>query len=227
MRTCDVDGCDKSHRARGLCATHYNQQHQPNRHAKVIVQCSACGASVEKCSSTGKARRPVCSERCRYRVTFGRWPEDRGALIGPMPPTCATRKAPETSTPALRFVGGTCLWCGATFLHDLRRSGVPSKHCSDRCTRKAVDARRDQRKGRFTVTRVLRSAIYERDQWTCQLCMLPVDNTLPPHHPWAATLDHIECQSWTLIPDHSPSNLRLAHRMCNSIRGDETYHHAG
>lgn len=225
--TCSEAGCDRPLRARGLCSSHYNQAHQPNRHAPRLVQCAACGMDVMKMGGGGNARRPICSDRCRYKVTHGRWPGENKQLIGPMPATCQAQPPAAATEPALRFVGGTCLWCGATFLHDLRRSGVPSKHCSDRCTRKAVDARRDQRKGRFTVTRVLRSAIYERDQWTCQLCMLPVDNTLPPHHPWAATLDHIECQSWTLIPDHSPSNLRLAHRMCNSIRGDETYHHAG
>lgn len=27
-------------------------------------------------------------------------------------------------------------------------------------------------------------------------------------------------------PDHSPANLRLAHRWCNSVRGDESIHAA-
>jgi len=53
--------------------------------------------------------------------------------------------------------------------------------------------------------------------------MHPVDAALPPNDRWAATLDHIECQSWALMADHSEANLRLAHRMCNSIRSDERY----
>lgn len=65
-----------------------------------------------------------------------------------------------------------------------------------------------------------RHAIYERDNWTCQLCMKPVDKTLPALDRMAATLDHIECQSWVLVPDHSDQNLRLAHRSCNSKRRD-------
>jgi len=227
MKTCTVDGCDKQHRARGLCATHYNQEHQPNRHAKVIVQCAACGANIEKCGSNGTKRRPICSERCRYKVTYGRWPGEDKQLIGPTPPTCQIAPPPAPSNAALRFVGGTCLWCSTTFVHDLRKSGVMSKHCTERCARKAANARYDQRKGRFAISRRLRLGIYERDQWTCQLCTMPVESTLPPEHPWAATLDHIECQSWVLVPDHSSANLRLAHRMCNSIRNNEAYHHAG
>lgn len=72
-------------------------------------------------------------------------------------------------------------------------------------------------------SRQFRLAIYERDGWTCQLCGDPVDWTLDPFDPWAATLDHIVCQAWTDEPDHSPSNLRLAHRWCNSLRGDESH----
>jgi 5-methylcytosine-specific restriction endonuclease McrA len=47
-----------------------------------------------------------------------------------------------------------------------------------------------------------------------------VDITLHYFHPLSATLDHIIPQSHMLIPDHSDRNLRLAHRSCNSARGD-------
>lgn len=70
------------------------------------------------------------------------------------------------------------------------------------------------------ITRAERRAIYERDGWVCQLCMGEVDPDLAPTHRMAATLDHIEPRSATLVPDHSPSNLRLAHRACNSKRGN-------
>lgn len=66
----------------------------------------------------------------------------------------------------------------------------------------------------------IRFGIFERDEWTCQLCFCLVDfgskvgSTLYP------TLDHIVCQSWTETPDHSPSNLRLVCKSCNSSRRD-------
>lgn len=62
--------------------------------------------------------------------------------------------------------------------------------------------------------------IYDRDAWTCQLCSLPVDPQLAHQDRMAATLDHIAPRSLTLFPDDSPENLRLAHRACNSARGN-------
>lgn len=67
-----------------------------------------------------------------------------------------------------------------------------------------------------------RRAIYERDDWTCQLCKAPVDEGLPHGDPMEATLDHIVPLSTVLLPDHSPENLRLTHRVCNQRRGNRT-----
>lgn len=66
----------------------------------------------------------------------------------------------------------------------------------------------------------VRQSIYERDGWVCQLCMTAVDRNLHPNNLMGPTLDHIVCQSWSQAPDHSPKNLRLAHRSCNSRRGN-------
>ena len=62
------------------------------------------------------------------------------------------------------------------------------------------------------------SYIRERDKNTCQLCFEFVDPTLPPTDGWGGTLDHI-------IPKSQGGkkwyeNLRLAHRRCNSWRGN-------
>lgn len=65
----------------------------------------------------------------------------------------------------------------------------------------------------------VRLAIYERDDWTCQLCREPIDREVHYLDDWAPSLDHIEPQSHALIPDHSPTNLRTAHRWCNAVRG--------
>lgn len=70
------------------------------------------------------------------------------------------------------------------------------------------------------VSRAERHAIYDRDGWVCQLCGDDVPRGLDPNDKLAPTLDHIECRSWALIPDHSPENLRLAHRSCNASRRD-------
>ena len=74
---------------------------------------------------------------------------------------------------------------------------------------------------RWWINPIQRNAIYVRDNWVCQICRKPVDRTLDhATDPMGATLDHITPQSLSDEPDHSPSNLRLAHRVCNSARGN-------
>jgi len=65
----------------------------------------------------------------------------------------------------------------------------------------------------------VRHSLYERDDWTCQLCHEPIDRDAHWNTNYAPSLDHIVPQSHTLVPDHRPSNLRTAHRVCNSRRG--------
>lgn len=67
-----------------------------------------------------------------------------------------------------------------------------------------------------------RRAVYERDGWTCQICAEPVDPDAPANSTWDATLDHIVPRS--LGGSDDPGNLRLAHRWCNSVRGDLRFH---
>lgn len=112
----------------------------------------------------------------------------------------------------------TCQACGKTFA---RRQ--PQQFCSRQCF--AVTRRgpgyTEHDDSRNWIARADRLAIYTRDDWTCQLCGDPIDRDAHFLDDLAATLDHIECRSWVLIPDHSPSNLRTAHRICNSRRADQ------
>lgn len=65
-KTCTQDGCGRPLRARGLCATHYNQAHQPNRHAPKPTACVVCGTSILRAHKSD--RRPTCSPRCRHAL---------------------------------------------------------------------------------------------------------------------------------------------------------------
>lgn len=68
----------------------------------------------------------------------------------------------------------------------------------------------------------VRIAVMERDEWTCQLCMEPLEVEAGPQSDWYPSLDHVIPQSQG--GEHTVGNLRAAHRWCNSIRGDREYH---
>lgn len=60
--------------------------------------------------------------------------------------------------------------------------------------------------------------VRDRDNDTCQLCFEWVDPSLPPTDGWGGTVDHILPKS--MGGQRFMENLRLAHRRCNSWRGD-------
>lgn len=65
-----------------------------------------------------------------------------------------------------------------------------------------------------------RRAIYERDAWVCQICTEPISDAVDTPFILRASVDHIVPQSSGFEPDHSTGNLRMAHVICNSLRGD-------
>lgn len=117
------------------------------------------------------------------------------------------------------LVAGPCSWCDENFTATASEGATSPRFCSKRCLKDADRSRR----GRFVVPRSVRQQIYVRDGFVCQLCKVAVDMTLGSSDTWGATLDHVIPQSHQLVPDHSPANLRLAHRYCNSIRGDLSF----
>lgn len=122
------------------------------------------------------------------------------------------RAAKGTSGGKRVFIVGDCSWCGE-YVVSL------GKYCSDKCKTLATFKKRSSG-NTFKISPKKRSEIYVRDGWQCQLCSYPVN---PDEHylsDYAASLDHIIPQSMQLVPDHSPANLRLVHRWCNSSRGD-------
>lgn len=63
-----------------------------------------------------------------------------------------------------------------------------------------------------------RRAIYERDGWICGFCSEAVDPDLSGAEEFGPTLDHIAPRSLGGADD--PSNLRLVHRWCNTVRSN-------
>jgi len=61
----------------------------------------------------------------------------------------------------------------------------------------------------------IRREVYERDEWTCQLCFAPVvpGNT---ERYWWPSLDHLV--PWSKGGTDTAANLQLAHYGCNTQR---------
>lgn len=215
QRTCTIDGCDRAHRARGLCATHYNAAHRtPNPTAQFV--CPACGKTfTAERARANRYRTLYCSQPCMGRGFSAR--ASQIMLWRPRPVLhLAVDRMLAVPTPEPRmFVAGRCRRCSTAFVD----RQITAVFCSPLCARRWHRDEAKARKG-YRVPRAIRTYVYKRDRNTCQLCRRPVDMTLPHQHPMSATLDHIVCQSWTLVPDHSPANLRLAHMICNAQRGN-------
>ena len=59
--------------------------------------------------------------------------------------------------------------------------------------------------------------IFERDNYICGICELPIDRTLKAPHPQSVSLDHI-------VPvvnggHHTRANVQAVHLRCNLIKG--------
>ena len=179
---------------------------RPDRPTPRRAECVDCGKTLRRClSEIPRCRACIVLERQRLaRAETRRRSADR-----------RLRLAAEGTSSQWTWVAGECAQCLLPFV----RHGQASRFCSSGCRRKA--------RASWKIATRDRIAIYERDGWVCQLCGDPVNRALmstDPGSDWAPSLDHIEPQAWALIPDHSPTNLRLAHRWCNSVRGDLRYY---
>lgn len=163
-------------------------------------KCTICLGDMQR---VGLSDSPIHKE-CRRRRTPGLLHKKFQAKI--------EKTARGTSGGGRVFIVGGCSWCGE-YVTALGR------YCSDKCKTSAGLKKRSSG-NTFKISPKKRREIYVRDGWTCQLCTHPVS---PDEHylsDFAASLDHIIPQALQIIPDHSPENLRLVHRWCNSSRGD-------
>lgn len=207
---CRCEPCTLAHRLRmreyvakrtaedGISPT---QRYRPRR---MPTTCSGCSRPIRQAFSNT----PLCR-------TCKNIPKSRSQRVAKAERALA--RAARGTRSKMTWTCGVCTECAEAFVV---RASVPVALCSRKCR---TAAKYRARSSAFRVSRRVRMGIYERDGWVCQLCASPVDPDLHYLDDWSATLDHIVCQSWVLIPDHSPANLRLAHRWCNSVRGDEVY----
>lgn len=91
--------------------------------------------------------------------------------------------------------------------------------CSHSCSSLDSKARARARRAGATVEYFARWRVFEEHGYVCSLCAEPIDVSIMDElHPMYATLDHV-------VPlseggRHAADNLRPAHRVCNSLKGD-------
>lgn len=102
-----------------------------------------------------------------------------------------------------------CQECGAEFTAFKSNARWCSPQCKNRHTNRVMSRRRGQVASEPYTDR----EIFERDNWTCHICMGAVDPELPRTDWYGATIDHI-------IPiaaggTDTPGNVATAHWRCN------------
>ena len=174
---------------------------------KVIYQ-SATSAATPMCRTCRNAR--PCGEVNRYGrgCRCAACTEMKRVEVADYAARVKARDGVSPTQKARPAKPKSCIRCGES---------IKGRASSSYCNPCGHEVRKRSQKGNW-ITKERRRALYERDNWTCQLCGEPVDpSTYGARYP---TLDHIEPQSLALIPDHSDRNLRTAHLSCNSKRGN-------
>ena len=106
-----------------------------------------------------------------------------------------------------------CAHCGVAFLGRLDQD---QRFCGLECA-KAAQGYDGVRRKKFRVSEKVRLQICEAAGWKCTLCESPVRPDADVNHPRYPNLDHIVPRAHGGSDD--PSNLRLACRQCNILRG--------
>lgn len=176
-KACTSAHCDRPLRARGLCASHYNQKHQPDRHKTRLANCAYCGVQIITRPGGGRKYGPVCSTKCKtwlatpYCVLpadhWARWYGKSSAWKPKQQPVPVPKMARD------------CEWCGTEY----QTHQSQSKYCTEQCSRKAAKIRRRAREhnapGEYTWTQVIHLHLLAGKR--CSYCDEPTAQPEPDH----------------------------------------------
>jgi hypothetical protein len=217
---CQIQECVKPQHAQGWCDTHYKrwQKHgDPLWEVAPLITKNDDGVDGKICpkcstwkllSEFNRDRSIPCGFACWCRTctkakgkTFYDKNPDRTAIWRKQNPEYMAK------------------WHEENREHIAEVNATWAKNNPDKRHASAVSRRARQR--RATIEKFLRSEIYERDGWICQLCLKPIDHDLKWPDPGSPSVDHI-------IPlikggDHSRANVQATHLTCNLRKYDKIF----
>lgn len=244
QRTCTISGCGKREQARSWCSAHYSRWRRwgdPLAGGQALTPSSTCRVCDAPVSD---ARGSYCSRKCRSRASY-LIQKAKGAHTHRKPPVdqicvecgsafaqarlaeccsnrCRQRRA-DRENPKRCTVGGCT--------NGVRAKGMCAKHwrrlARSEGREKAPDwtparraawkARQELIRGASTSEPIIYDEVFARDGWICQICGVPVDESLVYPSPMSKSLDHV-------IPlsrggAHIEGNVQLAHLSCNLRKG--------
>lgn len=213
QRTCDVDGCERHHSARGMCSSHYGTWHRSEfgRNDRIYAHvCEFCG---DAWTSRGKRTR-FCSDACKgqhYSRTMRRksmLPADHPVIAMIHANKMAARAAArKPARPAYEWrTARECPGCACWFTPLHTPNAVTcSRSCARRCAKRRRRAREHGARGSWTWPEFMRIA--KRFNYCCAYCGEKPDRLDPDH----------------VVPlsrggYDSPTNLLPTCAMCNSSK---------
>ena len=208
--------CSKSCKSKASASRCYGRQRGEDipliEYRKPRADCIECGQELPTTQHL-----LYCSNECRAAHKLSKCKDL--VLWQPKP----KRERKQNTGAPFSFVSGTCRDCNTPFTYQRQGKRRISNFCSAACMFRAVRRNGNHhRRARIKTARtgtVIRSQVFERDNYTCQLCHHPVDTDAHWNTDWYPSLDHILPLASGGVP--SMENLQTAHRICNSIKGNK------
>lgn len=174
--------------------------HPCRRKARQRV-CSACGTEFR----AAKADAKYCSRSC--------WSASRKGVSQGPPVFKNPRPCVDCGTDVLSSATAPrCPPCREAYMASAPYKGRYAAMYRDKCRRRRA-LKRGVPSEQYTT-----EEIAERDGFVCQLCGEPVVMSTPYPDSWSPSIDHI--QPLSRGGDDTKANVQLAHRFCNTSKGN-------
>lgn len=221
-RTCADCSCEfTGNRTRKYC----DDCHQKRFLSGATFSCAVCGDVRKRRAQGGRSSGLCCSKKCGGVLRTIRAKErarHRGDGLRLLLSYVRKLIEKEKSESAKEYMRA-CLDV-ANWMHDwdsclrerrVRRRSRP-KGSQKHCTR----AKRRGLPRNFGKSVSIKS-IGDRDRWVCGICREPIVDQAARSGPYSASVDHIVPLNHPLNTKHghTPSNVQIAHRKCNELKG--------